>query len=124
MLSRFSQFCGTGYNWNLLRITKSKYFNEPLEVSFQLSKDFDTADEPSVDETVSVSNDSKIRITKTPHLIFHHKWQWVEPDYKGFDFHKSKARSELWKPFVNSKELCKIGVKTYWDSIRPRWEKI
>lgn len=110
------------FEWNTLRLTKGKCFDFN-EISFQLSEDFDTADEPAVNTTVSVPYDGDIvRVTKTPHLIFHHKWQWVEPDYKGFDYYKSKARSDLWKPFVNYKELCKIGNKNYWVSIRNRWE--
>ena len=109
------------FDWNTLRLTKGKYSNF-REITFQFSKDFDTADEPTVNESVSVSQwGDHVRVTKTPHLIFHHKWQWVEPNYKGFDYYKSKARSDLWKPFVSSKELCKIGNKNYWDSIRNRW---
>lgn len=106
------------FQWDTLRV--EKYY---ASVAFQLSDDFDTADEPTVDRTICVNIiDMKITLTDTPTAIWHHKWQWVEPDYKGFDYYKSKARSELWKPFVSSKELSKIGNKAFWNSIKHRWE--
>jgi hypothetical protein len=107
------------FQWNTLRVLTGY-----RSVAFQLSNDFDTADEPTVDQTINVDLiEMRITITNTPNTIWHHKWQWVEPDYKGFDYYKSKARSELWKPFVKTNELSKIGNKTYWNSIKTRWEK-
>lgn len=117
-LNRAKNIIGN-FEWNTLRVAE-----DYVQIAFQLSEDFDTADEPTVDRTVCVDliND-KIKITETPNAIWHHKWQWVEPDYKGFDYYKSKARSELWKPFVKPEEVCKIGNKTFWNSIKHRWEK-
>jgi len=41
---------------------------------------------------------------------------------RGFDVEASKARSELWNPYVSKEEKSKIGYKDFWDSIRHRWE--
>ena len=106
------------FEWNTLRVVKGYE-----SVAFQLSNDFDTADEPTVNKTICVDIvEMKVTVTETPNTIWHHKWQWVEPDYKGFDYYNSKARSELWKPFVKANELSKIGNKNYWESIKSRWE--
>jgi hypothetical protein len=108
------------FEWNALRVVKQ--CGIAIEVAFQLSKDFDIADEPTVDQTVKVSYYGTVNVKYSSNMIWHHKWQWVEPDYKGFDYLKSKARSELWKPFVKSFEMSRIGNKNYWESIKSRWE--
>jgi hypothetical protein len=121
------QILGT-YNWNCLRI-KPDGLGSASEVAFQWSPDFNTADEPEVLQTIRVMyNDvmdmwgvCDIKVHKN--TIWHHKWMWVKPDYKGFDYKASKARSALWKPHVKKSELTKIGNRVYWDSIRTRWEK-
>lgn len=96
------------------------------EIAFQYSKDFDTADEPSVDYTLRYRFEGSKYVALKPlvhsNLIWHHKWMWVKPDYKGFDYEASKARSALWKPHVKKSELTKIGNKLYWESIKGRWE--
>jgi hypothetical protein len=115
------------FNWNCLRI-KPDGLGGAFEVAFQYSPDFNEADEPEVVQTIPVIfNDvmdmwevSDIRVHKD--TIWHHKWMWVKPDYKGFDYEASKARSALWKPHVKKSELTKIGNKVYWESIKGRWE--
>jgi hypothetical protein len=114
------------FKWNCLRV-KPNGISGFSEVAFQYSPDFDTADEPQVVRTVVCIPKnlwwSFKRDTVHKNLIWHHKWMWVNPDYNGFDYEASKARSALWKPHVSKKELSKIGNKVYWESIKHRWEK-
>jgi hypothetical protein len=113
------------FEWNTVRI-KPDGVGGVLEIAFQYSPDFDTADEPEVKQTVvCVPNDNTwkvLDVKKHKNTIWHHKWMWVEPDYKGFDYTASKKRSALWKPYVTKPEIPKIGNKTFWDSIKSRWE--
>lgn len=102
------------FEWNCFR---EKYNS----VAFQFSPDFDSADEPEVTKTYAVLN-GVATLRQTRNIIWHHKWMWVDEDYKGFDYAASKARSALWKPHVSRSELTKIGNRVYWDSIRKRWE--
>jgi hypothetical protein len=116
-----------GFIWNTLRI-KPDGIGGASEIAFQYSPDFDTADEPSVTNTVLCrKNEHEEWIVKDvlrhKDTIWHHKWQWVGPDYKGFDYNASKKRSALWKPFVSKEEIPKIGNKNFWDKIRVRWDK-
>jgi hypothetical protein len=113
------------FTWNTVRI-KPDAVGGLDEVSFQYSPDFDTADEPEVVQTITcVPMDNTwevIRIKRHTDTIWHHKWMWVEPNYKGFDYEASKARSVLWKKFISKDEIPKIGRKSFWDKLRVRWE--
>jgi len=113
------------FQWNTVRI-KPDAVGGLEEVSFQYSPDFDTADEPEVVQTITcVPMDNTwevVRIKTHTDTIWHHKWMWVEPNYKGFDYEASKARSALWKKFVSPSEIPKIGRKSFWDKLRVRWE--
>jgi hypothetical protein len=113
------------FTWNTVRI-KPDAVGGLEEVSFQYSPDFDTADEPEVVQTITcVPMDNTwevVRIKRHTDTIWHHKWMWVEPNYKGFDYEASKARSALWKKFVSPSEIPKIGRKSFWDKLRVRWE--
>jgi hypothetical protein len=99
--------------------TAVKYDKESGAFSFIQSPDFDTADEPTVGMSIKVTPEGKI--TTTPQasdpLIWHHKWQWVGNDYKGFGIEASKLRSKEWQGVVNKDReiLSRIGRKSYWD---------
>ena len=92
-------------------------------IAFQWSKDFNTADEPSVNRTVRVLPGGDVKYSEDMGQIWHHKWMWVADDYDGFDVEASKKRSELWAPHVSKEELRKIGYRHIWDTLRPRWER-
>jgi hypothetical protein len=95
------------------------------DIAFIYSPNFDIADEPIVGKSILVKFDGSVTITpqrKNPQ-IWHHKWMWVEDDYKGFDVEESKKRSELWNDKVSKEERRKIGYKSFWDKIRKRWDK-
>jgi hypothetical protein len=114
------------FKWNTVRI-KPNGVGDLSEVAFQYSPDFDVADEPEVTQTVMcIPVDNTWEVTDVRHhegIIWHHKWMWVEPDYKGFDYEASKSRSALWKRYVSKDEMPKIGHKSFWDKLRVRWEK-
>jgi hypothetical protein len=95
----------------------------PGEIAFQFSPDFNSAPEPRVGWTISVREDGTVRRTDggADPMIWHHKWQWVGDDYRGFSVAASKRRSQLWKPHVRTNELSKIGRRSYWERIKHRW---
>ncbi len=72
-----------------------KYDTNTQTVSFQEGPDFDTAREPVVGDYVSVFPDGKTRKGHSEY-IWHHKWLWVEDDYKGFDVEASFNWSQKW----------------------------
>jgi hypothetical protein len=99
--------------------TTVKYDKKYGTFSFIQSPDFDTADEPIVGMSIKITPEGGKIITpqaKDP-LIWHHKWQWVGDDYKGFDIEASKIRSKKWQNIVNKDKeiLSRIGRKSYWD---------
>lgn len=104
--------------------TTVRYTPKTGEVAFQFSPDFDTAHEPTVTKTVTVrGKETKVwQGSQEKPQIWHHKWQWVGDDYKGFDVQASKQRSLSWLPHIQPGESSKIGSKHYWDSIKHRWE--
>jgi poly(A) polymerase len=64
-------------------------------IRFDESPDFDTAREPHVGKHITVMPDGTIR-EGSSNSIWHHKWQWVMDDYRGFDVESSKAWSRQW----------------------------
>lgn len=93
-------------------------------VAFIYSPGFDVEDEPIVGKSILVKADNSVKITpqKKDPQIWHHKWLWVEDDYKGFDVEKSKERSNLWKDKVSKEEKRKIGYNSFWNKIKEKYE--
>lgn len=91
--------------------------------SFIHSPDFDTSSEPISGDSVRVNSDGNTKVTKqkTDPQIYHHKHEWVSPDYKGFDVEKSKKRSETYNPIIdklketNPKIRSRMGTKSVWE---------
>jgi hypothetical protein len=78
---------------------------------FHNSENFDTHPEPNSGEYVVVDGkETKRAKTST---IWHHKWQWVKDDYKGFDVDESFERSKDWAS--NEYAANKIGTPANWD---------
>ena len=88
------------------------------KVSFIECKDFDTAREPLVGKSwcVDVAT-GEVKEIKSKGQIYHHKHQFVDNDYKGFDIEESKRWSELWENTLPRDRQIKsrIGYKKYWD---------
>jgi len=102
-----------------------RYDTKTKAIAFQVSPDFDTADEPIVGMTVTVYGSyERCTVTnqKKDPQIWHHKWMWVADDYEGFDVEASKARSKLWEPHVSKEEKRKIGYRSFWNKIEKRWK--
>jgi hypothetical protein len=95
--------------------------HNPKEGSFSFihSPDFDTAHEPIAGKAIKVHADGKLTTTKqkADPQIYHHKWEMVPDDYKGFDVAASKARSKHWRGIVGTDRAVssRIGTKSYWD---------
>lgn len=88
--------------------------------------DFDGEDEPVITRTQHVTPEYeagawyfirtqaiKEASQKNP-LIYHHKWQFVNPDYKGFDVDESVRRSKAWLSLPGL-DMRKIGRYKYWS---------
>lgn len=93
-------------------------------VSFIEAADFDTADEPTVGETITVRVDGTI--TRRGRLadpqVYHHKWLFVADDYDGFDVEASKDRSRQWI-VLEGIDSSRIGYRSYWEEhVLPRLE--
>ena len=90
-----------------------KYIPKTKAFSFIISKDFDTRDEPSVNGGLSVK-DGVVKKFGDNGWIYHHKWQFVGNDYKGFNISDSKKRSEQWMALKGINK-SKIGQRKYWE---------
>lgn len=103
-----------------------KYNPKTKVFSFIQSNDFDTKHEPSVHEVMTVKPDGTVKKQKDSGWIYHHKWQWVDDDYKGFDVERSKERSKEWTDIANEKGIpkSKIGQRKFWDAeVEPHLKK-
>ena len=98
--------------------TAVKHNKKEGTFSFIHSPDFDTAHEPTVGDSIKVHPSGQTKLTKQAKdpKVWHHKHQWVGPDYKGFDVEVSKARSKDWKDKmgVNREMSSRIGQKSVW----------
>lgn len=82
-------------------------------VRFDEAPFFDTAREPAVGDYVIVSPNGTATKGHTDY-IWHHKWQWVDNDYNGFDVRKSWEWSKRWLNTINGKTYD-VNGKTYND---------
>lgn len=90
-------------------------------VSFINSPNFDLSDEPISGENYTVDNDGTLKHYNQPAnpTIWHHKWLWVQDDYKGFDVERSKERSIYWNKYLPNEPGIKkrIGSSAFWNSL-------
>lgn len=98
-----------------------KHNQKENSYSFIQSKGFNTDMEPGIQDVINISlNNNTVKIIKgrTDPQIYHHKWQFVADDYKGFDVKTSMLRSLAWKTKLgfNKAVSSKIGTKSYWDN--------
>jgi len=83
-------------------------------VTFLKSPDFDTAEEPTITEFVTVKPDGSAK-AGTSKTIYHHKWLFVDDDYQGFDVEKSYQRSANWLKIPNI-DFKRIGSsQEFWQ---------
>ena len=105
------------YEYNVVKLNQR---ND--SVSFILCPNFDLAPEPAITAIIVVSADgiTQRRTTPTDPYIYHHKWLFVDDDYRGFDVEESKARSQQWIR-LGDVDRSRIGKQSYWqEKVIPR----
>ena len=110
LLKKAKSFLPEDYEYNVV-----KYNPKTNVFSFIFSEDFDSNPEPSVNAVVTVKPDGIIKKQKDSGWIYHHKWQWVDDSYKGFDVEESKRRSLKWYS-LEGIDKSRIGQRKYWDN--------
>jgi len=91
-------------------------------VTLVKSSDWNSSREPMVEDAYKISlNDGTIKLSKKKKnvQIYHHKWQFVDKNYKGFNYEEAKKWSEKWEATLpKTKEIkSRIGYKSYWIEI-------
>lgn len=118
---------------NLFSFEIVKYDNG--NISLIDSPDWDTENEPTVgnsyrwkkgevfDRKGNLIPPAIRRYNPDNPQIYHSKWMFVDPTYKGFDYNKAVRRSALWQSVIpNTKEIkSRIGYRKYWDMILARY---
>jgi hypothetical protein len=101
-----------------------RYNDRTGDISFIQSPDFDTADEPMVIESRTVTGNADIKVwrgsSENP-FIYHHKHMFVAADYPGFDVEASKRRSEAWTKLPDV-DRNRIGRRKYWQQYISNYE--
>ena len=98
-----------------------KYDSLTNKISFISTPDWDTENEPTVGDSICAWIDGDefcIKRIKCKNQIYHNKWQFVQPNYSGFDVEEAKERTKLWNsiPDIN-KHKSRIGYRNYWNSL-------
>lgn len=109
----------TFFDYEIIKLnTKENY------VSFIKSYDWDTVNEPTVGDSCKIDSNSTVKITKGSGKIYHHKWQFVKDNYKGFNVQQSKERSILWESIIpHTKEIkSRIQSRKYWNEILEQYK--
>jgi hypothetical protein len=91
-------------------------------ISFIQTIGWDTLPEPFITKVYKVTSNGAISFhdyTKQ-NIIYHHKWMFVNSDYKGFNIEESKQRSEYWE---RHPEILKMRQKdsTFKSKIGNYW---
>jgi|TARA_R110000823_G_C15881413_1_gene495099 hypothetical protein len=89
-----------------------KYNDKTRIVRFESSDNFDSAREPFAGEYINVFPNGEV-VSGKSNAIWHHKWQWVLDDYKGFDVEESYNWSKYY--LENLKIVSKGGSQLGWD---------
>lgn len=101
------------FDWAVLKID-----HKNNAVSFIESKDWDTAREPSVGDSIRVNcTTGEIKRGKARGQIYHHKWMFVAEDYQGFDVAEAKAWSKKWTSVMPKGHHNRYGNREYWNNL-------
>ena len=98
-----------------------KYNSKDDTVSFIFSPDFDEVYHPTIVQSAKMDLNNngkplKIYRYKSNLKIYHHRWLFVQDDYKGFDVKKDKKWSALWSKVPRLNHL-KYGTLHNWNTI-------
>ena len=106
------------WKWDILSINGK-------EVAFIQCPEWDTVDEPVVGDRYVVVKDGGATLrkacTNNP-LIFHRKYLFVNPCYKGFDYEKNVRRGEIMDGL--NLDTKRIGRLNYWQKILAEHEEL
>jgi hypothetical protein len=80
-------------------------------IRFDEAPDFNTAREPIPGTTITVKADGTVLEPKNINQIWHHKWTWVDDNYKGFDVKENYDWSKKWL----DKGVVATGKKSSWE---------
>ena len=89
-------------------------------ITFVMCPDWDTAREPLVGDALRVDVDNwEVKRLRSRGQIYHHKHEFVNDDYTGFNIEESKAWSNKWQSVLPAtREIkSKIGYKKHWLAI-------
>ena len=99
-----------------------KYDKPTNKISLISTPDWDTENEPTVGDSICCwiddNGEFQAKKMKCKNQIYHNKWQFVQPNYSGFDVEEAKKRTELWNsiPDIN-KHKSRIGYRGYWNDL-------
>lgn len=93
-------------------------------ISFIESHNWNDSHEPDVGDSLVINTMlGTEKIIKSKNQVYHHKWMFVNGDYKGFDVEKSKERSSCWTSVIpNTKDIkYRIGYKKFWHELLEKY---
>ena len=98
-----------------------KYDKSTNKISLISTPDWDIENEPTVGDSICCwlkDGEFQAKKIKSKNQIYHNKWQFVQPDYDGFDVEAAKERTKLWNsiPDIN-KHKIRIGYRSYWNKL-------
>ena len=99
------------HSFNTLMYTPASK-GKPASLRFDEAPDFDTAREPIPGRVITITEKGSISPPKDVNQIWHHKWSWVDDDYKGFDVRENYDWSREW--FTN-KGVKASGSPVKWQ---------
>ena len=120
---------------NLMDFVKDVYDNEigidsyvlkfdaaTNRISIISAPDWDTENEPTVGDSIVAwiddNGEFQSKKIKGKNQIYHNKWQFVQPDYSGFDVEAAKERTKLWNSIPDiAKHKSRIGYRAYWNDL-------
>ena len=97
-----------------------KYNTKTEDFSLIKSTDFDTANEPRIEKSVKYNKATGVLGTpRTGSTVYHHKWLFVDNDYKGFDVEQSMLRTDEINKKMDELNINRstIGSVNNWNAI-------
>ena len=95
-----------------------KYDRKTSNVSLISCPTWDDVNEPIVGYSYCVNSDVSYKVIKGGTKVYHNKWQFVSPNYTGFDVEEAKKRTKEWNSIPNIKSMnSKLGNVDFWHNL-------
>lgn len=99
-----------------------KFNRQNTTISLISSPDWDVRQEPTAGDYIIVKFDKygtvSHKYVKGRNQIYHNKWMFVQPDYKGFNITAAKLRTVQWNKIPGIQDLkYQIGYRKFWNMI-------